>query len=62
MSDADKVTPELESKRDYFNRMGWCECITCADVFYEWEHYEQHDCPYQGVIPDLYNFNWEVTE
>ena len=48
------------SKREYYDRMGWCECNTCGIKFLEWEQYVEHVCA-QGVDMRKQVFPWTLT-
>ena len=49
-------------KREFFRKMGWCECTYCAELFYDYDDYVAHDCELQGVYPDGWEFTWCVTK
>ena len=49
-------------KREFFRKMGWCECTYCAELFYDYDDYVEHDCGLQGVYPDGWEFNWTLSK
>ena len=51
-----------DTKREFFRNMGFCECTYCAELFYDWDEYVQHDCGLQGVYPDGHNFTWTISK
>jgi hypothetical protein len=51
-----------DAKREFFRKMGWCECTYCAELFYDYDEYIEHDCELQGVYPDGYEFSWSLTK
>ena len=52
----------IDSKREFFRKMGFCECSYCAELFYDWDEYVAHDCGLQGVYPDAHNFTWSINK
>lgn len=32
------------NKREFYDRMGFCECATCKTLYYDYEEYESHEC------------------
>ena len=51
-----------DTKREFFRKMGFCECSFCAELFYDWDEYTRHDCGLQGVYPEGYNFTWTISK
>ena len=52
-----------EDKREYYRKMGWCECANCRTLFYDYEDYETHECvpPMMGIqMSD--GVKWEVND
>jgi hypothetical protein len=31
-------------KREFYSRMGFCECASCAGLFYDYDEYLTHEC------------------
>ena len=56
------VLADDDPKREFFRKMGFCECTYCLELFYDWDEYAAHECDLQGVYPDAWNFTWEVTK
>ena len=52
----------IDTKREFFRKMGFCECSYCAELFYDWDEYAVHDCGLQGVYPDGHNFTWTISK
>jgi hypothetical protein len=49
-------------KREFFRKMGFCECTYCMELFYDYDEYVAHECDLQGLYPEAWNFTWEVTK
>ena len=49
-------------KREFYRKMGFCECTYCAELFYDYDEYVAHDCELQGVYPGAWNFTWSVSK
>ena len=49
-------------KREFYRKMGFCECTYCAELFYDYDDYAEHDCGLQGVYPDGWEFNWTLSK
>lgn len=51
-----------EDKRDFYSRMGFCECSACNTIWYDYDDYEQHECYTTGIIPpDDYTIRDDTT-
>jgi hypothetical protein len=49
-------------KREFFRKMGFCECLYCTELFYDYEEYVAHECDLQGLYPDGWTFTWCVSK
>ena len=51
---------ERNTKQQFYNKMGWCECNSCKQRFLEWEQYLEHVCA-QGVNMRDRKFPWDLS-
>ena len=49
-------------KREFYRKMGFCECTYCAELFYDYDEFVAHDCELQGVYPGAWNFTWSISK
>ena len=49
-------------KREFFRKMGFCECLYCTALSPDSEQYVAHERDLQGLYPDGWTFTWCVSK